>query len=683
MAALGSDQASITFKDVAAYFLEVEWNILGEWQKQLYKKFIKEIHDILISRGYSIINPDVIFKIRREDDKYFTQQFEWKEEEDLNDPIKGSHNVKPDILIRIEQERFKTEPQESEERGNLTTAGAFEELQTDSQSSTAEPTIEILKMEEDPVSDQLERGEEDTDPKSDDGFWNKRMRVYDGKQKGEWKHRDPSRDSPDPLADSVRDMSSLRTPNMKDNAPKGESSDVRSEQERNSTNCQNLRQNERISRQKIHQRKTCKEMCIGKSDLTGEKKSQRQDKLFQYMACERSFMYTKSQLTIHQNVPKERKPSECFAHDKNFGQLHEPRRHESTSINKKQGHRTNLKGAKLFKYSVYDKGFTQKINLRIHETIHTESKLYEHSECNKSFNRKDQLRIDEKVYTGVKPYKCSECGKSFNGNTELRNHERIHTGEKPYKCSECGKRFKQKGNLIIHERIHTGEKLYNCSECGKNFNRKYNLITHRRIHTGVKLYKCSECGRSCTGKTILRQHERIHTGEKPYKCSECGKSFNQNSSLRKHERMHTGEKLYNCSECGKGFNRKYNLITHRRIHTGEKPYRCTECDKSFNRKDNLITHKRIHTGEKPYKCSECGKSFSHRNDLRNHERIHTGEKPYQCSECGKSFNRNGNLRQHGRIHTGEKPYECSECGKIFNQKGNLITHKRIHMRKTV
>ncbi|XP_030050495.1 zinc finger protein 398-like [Microcaecilia unicolor] len=165
-ARVSSDQASITFKDVAAYFLEVEWDILGEWQKELYKRVIKEIHDILMSRGYSIANPDVIFKIKKEDEKYFTQHFEWEGKENLNDPTKSlpvvtsvfslsvkqeenlpfmdhpeletfevthpsvtsSHNVKPDILFQFEQEGFGTEPQKSEERGNLTTTATCEEL---------------------------------------------------------------------------------------------------------------------------------------------------------------------------------------------------------------------------------------------------------------------------------------------------------------------------------------------------------------------------------------------------------------------------------------------------------------------------------------------------------------------------------------------------------------------------
>nr|XP_033816305.1 zinc finger protein 708-like isoform X2 [Geotrypetes seraphini] len=682
MSALGSDQASITFKDVAAYFLEVEWSILGEWQKELYKKVIKEVHDILISRGYSIVNPDVIFKIGKEDDKYFTQQFEWKEEEDLNDPTKSlpvvtsvfslsvkqeedlpfmddpelepsvtsSHNDKPDILFR-----FGTEPQGSEERGNLTTTGPCEELhQTDSQTYTADPTVEILKMEEEPVSDQLEGGEEVTDTKSDDGFGSKRMREFDGQQRKEWPHKDP-----DPSAASVGGISTLRPLSIKENTPKEENLNVYTK-ERNSINGQN----QRSSREKPCQSTTCEEMFTGKSNLTG-------------------------QVSVHENVVKERKPSEYSVHDKSLYISDEPRRHESISISKKREHQANLKRAKLFKCSVCDKGFTQGINLRIHETIHTESKTYECSECNKSFNQREQLRIHERVHIGGKPYTCSECGKSFSQKGKLIIHEIIHTGENPYTCSDCSKRFNRKDSLIIHkrilhgncERMHTGKKLYKCSECDKSYNRKDNLRDHERIHTGEKPYKCSECGKNFNRKDNLRDHERIHTGEKPYKCSECGKSFNNAGSLVTHKRIHTAKKIYECPKCGNRFKQNSELRKHERIHTGEKPYKCSECNKSFIEKGKLTSHERIHTGEKPYKCSECGKSYKEKGKLTAHKRIHTGEKPYKCSECGKHFNRKDNLRDHERIHTGEKPYKCSECGKSFNNAGSLVTHKKIHAAK--
>ncbi|XP_030045036.1 zinc finger protein 572-like, partial [Microcaecilia unicolor] len=133
--------------------------------------------------------------------------------------VTSSHNVKPDILFQFEQEGFGTEPQESEERGNLTTTTTCEELH---------PT--------------------------DDGFGNKRMKGCDGEQKEECKEKDPSRDSPDPSADSVGGISSV---SLQENTPKGESLNICIEEERNSTNGPNLRQSQRISNEsnlRIHER---------------------------------------------------------------------------------------------------------------------------------------------------------------------------------------------------------------------------------------------------------------------------------------------------------------------------------------------------------------------------------------------------------------------------------------------
>ncbi|XP_030047685.1 zinc finger protein 777-like [Microcaecilia unicolor] len=184
MSALVSDQALVTFKDVSAYFLEAEWDILGEWQKELYKKAVKEIHDILTSKGYSIVNPDVMFKIKKEDEKYFTQHFEWEGKENPNDPMKclpivtsvfslsvkqeedvplmdppksevseqthppvtSSYSVKPDILIRFEQDGFRTEPQGCKERGNLTTTdGTCEELPEASDETWIKACNEVIQ----------------------------------------------------------------------------------------------------------------------------------------------------------------------------------------------------------------------------------------------------------------------------------------------------------------------------------------------------------------------------------------------------------------------------------------------------------------------------------------------------------------------------------------------------------
>ncbi|XP_029450305.1 zinc finger protein 135-like [Rhinatrema bivittatum] len=317
MSSLVTDRALVTFNDVAAYFLEGEWDILGDWQKELYKKVIKEIHGILMSWGYSIVNPDVIFKIKNEDEKYLIQCYEGEGIENMNDPtislpiitsvsslsikeeedqpfmdplksemveeihplVISSPKVEPDILIRFKQEGIGIEIQESEDRRNLTVTGACEELcetgtrgyipdptleilkieephicqqleggeeETDtnsgSQGYNPEPTIEILKMEELHVGDQLEGREEDTDTKIDDGFGNiiKVQKMCDGQQREEWEPRDSTRGSLDPSADCEGSISRVTPSSVEENAQKREKPNTCSDQERNSNHCLNL-----------------------------------------------------------------------------------------------------------------------------------------------------------------------------------------------------------------------------------------------------------------------------------------------------------------------------------------------------------------------------------------------------------------------------------------------------------
>ncbi|XP_072263438.1 uncharacterized protein [Pyxicephalus adspersus] len=63
-------QVSVTFHDVAAYFSVEEWSALEDWQKDLYKKVMMEIHSALQGMGFEILNPDVLFRIKKVKDLY-------------------------------------------------------------------------------------------------------------------------------------------------------------------------------------------------------------------------------------------------------------------------------------------------------------------------------------------------------------------------------------------------------------------------------------------------------------------------------------------------------------------------------------------------------------------------------------------------------------------------------------
>ncbi|XP_069091440.1 zinc finger protein 75A-like isoform X2 [Pleurodeles waltl] len=62
-----SEQPSTLLFDVAACFPEAEWKMLQEWQKELYKNIMREIHHALTSLGATVNTSDALFRQNREE----------------------------------------------------------------------------------------------------------------------------------------------------------------------------------------------------------------------------------------------------------------------------------------------------------------------------------------------------------------------------------------------------------------------------------------------------------------------------------------------------------------------------------------------------------------------------------------------------------------------------------------
>ncbi|XP_029440796.1 uncharacterized protein LOC115080633 [Rhinatrema bivittatum] len=95
---------SVKFNNVAAYFLKEDWDVLQDWQKELYRNVMKDIHAALISLGYVIVNPDILLRIKQEEKPYFRDPPDSEERGAFKSPTARQPAILPDVLLRIKQE---------------------------------------------------------------------------------------------------------------------------------------------------------------------------------------------------------------------------------------------------------------------------------------------------------------------------------------------------------------------------------------------------------------------------------------------------------------------------------------------------------------------------------------------------------------------------------------------------
>lgn len=355
----------------------------------------------------------------------------------------------------------------------------------------------------------------------------------------------------------------------------------------------------------------------------------------------------------------------------------------------------DTKISESYKCEKCHKRYTKKLNLKIHQHIHSEVK-FTCKICRKTFSNYSRLKFHTINHTKERSHVCEVCRKAFYLRRHLQSHLKSHSLKNELECSICSKNFKTKKKRIQHENIHTGnfDRPHTCPICNKFYfttnHLKYHIKTHANAKTkNTKIkspYSCEKCGKHLLSKGSLKRHMFIHNEEKPYTCKICNREFCWLSTLKLHTTLkHSSDAKYRCNFCHLGFMDRVTFLDHQNMHLGIKQYKCELCSSTFTRRANLRTHKKVKHGhvdkKQLHECEFCGKIFTGPVARNEHIRKHTGYCPLRCKICGKSYSSYNTLQNH--IYTHTLPYECGICKKRFSGKSNLLQHLKHHEPKPV
>ncbi|XP_069091443.1 zinc finger protein 583-like isoform X2 [Pleurodeles waltl] len=137
------DPQKVTLHDVAAYFSEEEWKLLQEWQRELYKNVMNEIHQALISLGPLIASSVYSLRVKGKEDLCHVDKRD-HERSHRGCPSASATEV---ISVVIKDEDVE-DKENAETRKNMTSPTAPDPVITSVFSLSEKPRNEINFQEE-------------------------------------------------------------------------------------------------------------------------------------------------------------------------------------------------------------------------------------------------------------------------------------------------------------------------------------------------------------------------------------------------------------------------------------------------------------------------------------------------------------------------------------------------------